>query len=155
MEIQLGHSVWIGMVATSVMTGVLYLLPVVGFPKTDVAYFLGSFLKFPRSRIVLLGLGIHFATGIIFAFLYGLGFLFLDVNPRWWVGALGGIMHWFAIMMSMDMLGEINREVKEGRLRKPGLFMSNLGIASAVASLARHISFGTTVGLLYGLYGVG
>ena len=155
MDIQLGHSVWIGLVATLVMTTLLYTLPLVGFPRTDVAFYLGSFLKAPRSRASLYGLVIHFSMGIVFAFLYGLGFLFLDVEPTWWIGAIGGIVHWLAVMLSSDIIGEINREVRAGRMRNPGLFMSNLGVAAAVGSLVRHISFGTTVGLFYDIFATG
>ena len=152
MDLQLGHSVWIGLAATLVMTMVLYALPAIGFPRTDVAYFLGSFLRVPRSRVVLYGLGIHFAMGVVFAFLYGLGFLFLDVSPKWWIGSIGGIIHWLAVMMSMDIFSEMNRDVRAGRMGKPGLFLSNLGGAAAVGSLVRHITFGTMVGLLYDIY---
>ena len=138
-----------------VMTVVLYALPVIGFPKTDVAFFLGTFLREPRSRAALYGLGIHFAMGVVFAFLYGLGFLFLDVAPKWWIGSIGGVIHWFTVMMSTDVFSEVNREVRAGRLRSPGLFISNLGIAAAVGSLVRHITFGTMVGLLYDVYATG
>ncbi len=155
MEIEFGHSVWIGLAATVVMSIALYLLPLVGFPRTDVYYYLGSFFKVPKSRAALYGLMVHLGMGIIFAFLYGLAFLFLEVSPRWWIGSLAGVVHWVAVMLSMDIFSEVNREVKAGRLKGPGLFMSNLGVASAVGSLARHIVFGTAVGLLYDVYASG
>lgn len=153
MDIALGHSVWIGLAATAAMTLLLYVLPVFGFPKTDVAYFLGTLFRFHPSRASLYGLIIHFAMGIIFAFLYGLGFVFLDVSPKWWVGSIAGVFHWLAMMLSMDMLGEMNRGVQSGQIAKPGFLLSNLGAAAALGSLVRHVSFGTVVGLLFDIYG--
>ena len=152
MEIALGHSVWIGLVATAAMTVLLYVLPVLGFPKTDVAYFAGSLLRFHPSKATLYGILIHFGMGIIFAFLYGLGFVFLDLSPNYWIGAVAGILHWVAMMLSMDMLGESNRKVQPGQNTKRAALLSNLGAAAAIGSLVRHVSFGVVVGLLFDIY---
>ena len=54
-------------------------------------------------------------------------------------------------MLSMDTFGDIHHGIKEGRMKAPGLFMSNLGAEYAVASLVRHLVFGGMVGALFNL----
>jgi len=152
-DLQLAHSVWIGLAATAVMTLLLYLLPLVGFPKTDIAYILGSMLRAPTHRAAYYGLGLHFAMGVIFAFLYGFAYLTLDVSPSWWIGILSGIVHWLSVMLAMNPFAELHVEMRERRMRRPGLFMTNLGAEFAVASAVRHISFGALVGFLFDVYG--
>ena len=86
MDLNLGDSVWVGLAATGVMTLVMYALPVVGLPRTDVTLILGSMLRLPRNRAPYYGALMHFGMGIVFAFLYAFAFLILDVRPNWWIG---------------------------------------------------------------------
>ena len=153
MDLLLAHSVWIGLAATSVMTLVLSLLPSLGFPKTDIAYILGSMLRAPTHRAAYYGLGLHFAMGVVFAFLYGFGYLILDISPSWWIGILSGVVHWLSVMLAMNPFAELHREIRAGRMRHPSLFMSTLGAEFAVASAVRHVSFGAMVGFLFDVYG--
>ena len=151
MDLNLGDSVWIGLAATAVMTVVMYALPAVGLPRTDVAFILGSMLRQPRHRVPYYGALMHFGMGIVFAFLYAFAFLVLNVSPNWWIGLLSGFVHWALVMIAMDPFGDIHREVNAGRMKNPGFFMNNLGTEYAVASLIRHLVFGTMVGVLFDL----
>ena len=151
MDLNLGDSVWVGLAATGVMTVVMYALPVVGLPRTDVTLILGSMLRLPRNRAPYYGALMHFGMGVVFAFLYAFAFLILDVRPNWWIGLLAGIVHWALVMLAMDPFGDVHREIQAGRMKPPGLFMSNLGAEYAAASLVRHLVFGGMVGALFNL----
>ena len=151
MDLNLGDSVWIGLAATAVMTVVMYALPTVGLPRTDVTLILGSMLRLPRNRVPYYGALMHLGMGVVFAFLYAFAFLILDVAPNWWIGLLAGVVHWALVMLSMDTFGDVHHGIKEGRMKAPGLFMSNLGAEYAVASLVRHLVFGGMVGALFNL----
>ena len=149
MDLNLGDSVWIGLAATAVMTVVMYALPAVGLPRTDVTFILGSMLRQPRHRAPYYGVLMHLGMGVVFAFLYAFAFLILDVSPNWWIGSVAGLVHWALVMIAMDPFGDIHREVNAGRMKSPGLFMNNLGAEYALASLIRHLVFGTMVGVLF------
>ena len=82
MDLNLGDSVWIGLAATAVMTVVMYALPAVGLPRTDVTLILGSMLRLPRNRVPYYGALMHLGMGVVFAFLYAFAFLILDVAPE-------------------------------------------------------------------------
>ena len=100
MDLNLGDSVWVGLAATGVMTVVMYALPVVGLPRTDVTLILGSMLRLPRNRAPYYGALMHFGMGVVFAFLYAFAFLILDVRPNWWIGLLAGVVHWALVMLA-------------------------------------------------------
>ncbi len=153
MDLQLEHSIWIGVAGTSVMTLVLTLLPFLGFPKTDISYVLASMLRAPTHKAAYYSLGLHYAMGVVFAFLYGLAYLILDISPSWWIGILSGVVHWMAVMLAMNPFAELRVESRQGLMRHPSLLLTNLGGEFAVASAVRHVSFGAIVGFLFDVYG--
>ncbi|MCI0330334.1 MAG: DUF1440 domain-containing protein [candidate division Zixibacteria bacterium] len=134
-----------GFVATLAMTMLMYIAPMMGMPKMDIASMLGGMLgggmPAAMSGSWLMGMLIHFVNGtvifpLIFAFLLYSRFPGAPVVK----GILWGLILWFlAQAMVMPIMGA-------------GFFASKTlqPFITVFGSLMGHIIYGAILGLIYG-----
>jgi uncharacterized PurR-regulated membrane protein YhhQ (DUF165 family) len=137
-------AVFAGFFATLAMTMLMYVAPMMGMPKMDIAAMLGGMLgggmPEPMGGSWLLGMFIHFVNGtvifpLIFAFLLYGRFPGAPVAK----GILWGVILWFlAQAMVMPMMGA-------------GFFASNAPqpFLAVFGSLMGHLVYGAILGWLY------
>ncbi|MCI0404799.1 MAG: DUF1440 domain-containing protein [candidate division Zixibacteria bacterium] len=133
-----------GFVATLAMTMLMYVAPMMGMPKMDIAAMLGGMLgggmPEPMGGAWLVGMLIHFVNGtiifpLIFAFLLYSRFPGAPVVK----GILWGLILWFlAQIMVMPMMGA-------------GFFAGNTPqpFMTVFGSLMGHLVYGVILGWLY------
>lgn len=132
-----------GFVATLVMSTIIYMAPMMGMPKMDIAAMLGSMMSqqmpAPMSGGWLLGMMIHFFQGtIIFSLIYTyLLYRILPGSP-WLKGLIWGIILWLLTqVMVMPMMGV-------------GVFSANAPqrMMRVMGSLIGHIIYGVILGVI-------
>ncbi|GBC76887.1 hypothetical protein HRbin08_00355 [bacterium HR08] len=134
-----------GFIATLVMTMIMYLAPMMGMPKMDVAAMLGGMMSQtmpePMSGLWLLGMMLHFVNGsVIFPLIFA--FLLYSRLPGapWRRGLIWGLILWFLSQaMVMPMMGA-------------GFFSSHAPqpVMTVVGSLMGHIIYGAILAQMYG-----
>ncbi|NIR46891.1 DUF1440 domain-containing protein, partial [candidate division KSB1 bacterium] len=144
-ENRVRRAIMTGVVATIVMTIMMYLAPVMGMPKMDIAAMLGKFVMDEPaptgSTPWTVGMLIHLINGAIF-FPLVYAFVFspqLSWQP-WVKGLFFGLVLWFAsqlIVMPMMGAGAFSTETSQ-----PGLMV--------IGSLFGHIVYGVLLGALLG-----
>ncbi|MBI4507945.1 MAG: hypothetical protein HY691_20660 [Chloroflexi bacterium] len=128
-----------GLVATVVMTALMYVAPMMGLPKMDILGMLGSMLTPTRRPAVAIGTALHLMMGVVFALIYatlwtqGLG------RPDWLWGAIFGVVHAVIAMMAMPMMMRMHP-------RPPAMAG---GPMAAMGLVMGHVVYGVVVALVY------
>jgi len=140
-----------GFVATAAMTALMYLAPMMGMPKMDIATMLGSMFLTSLGAAFWLGLMIHLMMGtLLFPVTYRLA-LQPSAGSGTGRGIIFGLILWAAAnLMVMPMMGAIHPMVKSGMMPAPGFLMLNLGLMAPVGSLIGHLLYGGLLGKLAG-----
>jgi len=134
-----------GLIATAVMTMMMYGAPMMGMPKMDIAAMLGSMLgggmPGPMSGAWWVGMLIHFVNGtIIFPLIYAYGLYPVLPGAPWAKGAIWGVVLWvLAQAMAMPMMGM-------------GFFSAQapLPLMGVMGSLIGHLVYGAILGGIAG-----
>ena len=122
--------------------------------RMSLPFILGSMYTPNRSRAKLIGTLQHIANGLLFTFLYVLGFHLLGVHD-WWHGALIGLFQGLVVLLvGMNLLAEFHPRMATERagptarrqLEPPGFMALNYGLGTPVSILVSHLVFGTVVG---------
>jgi hypothetical protein len=87
----LGWAVF-GVIATSLLTGVMILAQLAGWTRLDLPLMLGTIFVADPDRARVAGFFAHLGLGQIFAFGYAASFALLD-TATWWLGAVLGLLH--------------------------------------------------------------
>ncbi|MCE9588606.1 MAG: hypothetical protein K8R57_09870 [Verrucomicrobia bacterium] len=126
-----------GIAGTAVMTVFLLLPRWMDWGKIDVVRAVGSLMTGRRERIFRLGLILHGAMGLLFAFLYA-GFLNLSRLPfNAMTGLLLGSLHGVIIMLLVCVV------IME---HHPIAGYHEKGLGTGLAQLVAHMLYGATVG---------
>ncbi len=140
-----------GFAATVLMTALMYMAPLMGMPKMDIATMLGTMFLASPGAAFWLGLMIHLMMGtVLFPAIYH--FLLQPVSGSGsGRGLLFGLLLWAtANLMVMPMMGRIHPMVKNGMMPAPGFLMLNLGVMAPIGSLIGHLLYGVVLGKLAG-----
>ncbi len=140
-----------GFAATVLMTALMYMAPLMGMPKMDIATMLGTMFLASPAPAFWLGMIIHLMMGtVLFPAIYH--FLFQSVSGSGsGRGLLFGLLLWAtANLMVMPMMGAIHPMVKNGMMLTPGFLMLNLGVMAPIGSLIGHLLYGLVLGKLAG-----
>lgn len=108
-----------GLVATAVITMLMYAGPVMRMPKMDIAQMLGSMVLPQGTFAFTTGLMVHFGMGVVFAIIYALVWKGLGLNPTWWTGLVFGAVHFMLAGAGMGMMPIVHKEVRSQRLSSP------------------------------------
>jgi hypothetical protein len=143
-----------GAVATLLLSALLFLAPVLGFPFVDFPHLVGGIFTGNPELAFWIGFAVFFLTGwLVFAPLMSLAWLLLPGDSTSFVGALvhgasWGFVLWVASGFLIPLFGALNRI--EG-LENPGFFALGQGVAAALGVLLGHLVYGVTLSLIAGM----
>ncbi len=145
-----GSAIVAGVLATAVMTILMYLGKAMGMPM-DMPRMLGLMFVGPGSgAVTTLGLVAHVMMGVIFAIIYGLLFNLFGIAPGGQWGAIFGAAHGVLAGLAFGMMPALHPRMGDGEeLPAPGVFGHNLGAAVPIAIIVLHVVFGAVVGGVY------
>jgi hypothetical protein len=148
-----------GLMATSLLTGVMITAQLAGMTRLDLPLILGTVVTEDPDRARVAGFFIHLGVGQAFALGYAATFVLLG-GASWWSGALLGVLHAFVAFavlvpllpgahprMASHRAGRSTRAV----LEPPGVFALNYGIQTPLVAVAAHVAYGTLLGALLGV----
>ncbi len=135
-----------GIVATALMTVVLYGIHWRGFANADMLRALGSLFTRSEANSLAPGIVLHFLMGIVFAFLYVGFWSALPLAALWSylaVGLIFGLGHGLVVSFALVILVAEHHPLQR---------FQNAGMGVAIAHLLGHVIYGLTVGLLAGVW---
>ena len=141
MKSKIAQSVIAGMIATAVMTGFMFLAPMMGLPKMNPAEMLSGMMGVP----VIAGYLMHFMIGVIFAAAYV--YLF---NPKVRIQSklVKGILFGFAVFIFAQAMLFIIGKMMPMPIPQDNMMLMMLG------SLIGHLVYGIVVTLIVPAYAV-
>ncbi len=155
-----GVALW-GLVATLVLSTLLYAAEARGLSRMSMPYLLGAIWTTERRKAKALGLVLHLMNGWVFALLYAWGFEWLGL-ATWWLGALGGLVHAGVVLtLGMATLPYVHPHMATERqgptptrwLQPPGFLGMNYGRRTLYVALLAHAVYGAILGGFYGVAG--
>jgi len=148
-----------GFVATVVLTTVMSAAQQLGLSRMSIPFIVGTMFTGDRGSATALGFVANFVYGWLFAFIYAFAFEELQ-RATWWLGALIGIVHGLAILVTvMPILPSFHpRMASEQRgpeptraLEPPGFMALNYGHRTPLITLLAHLLYGMILGGFYHL----
>ena len=153
MDYNIGAAIGAGLVATAVMTAILYM-GIAMMPKQmtmNLLYMLGTMMKTPGSAVIYAsGAVIHVMMGVVFALIHTGLYVAFDLTEGlvlW--GLLFGFLHWVIFGIGLGMMRPMHQGIRNGTVQDPGMFAMNLPAMTVMGALMLHLVFGVTVGGLY------
>ena len=139
MKSKISQSIIAGLVATAVMTGFIFLAPMMGLPKMNPAEMLSGMMGVP----LMVGYLMHCMIGIIFAAAYVYFF-----NPKVHIESkfLKGIVFGFAVFVFAQIMMFIIGKIMPMPMPQDNMMLMMLG------SLIGHLVFGIVVALIVPVY---
>ncbi len=144
-------------IATLVLAGGMFTAQERGLSRMSIPFILGSAWTTDRQKAKLIGFGAHFLNGMLFAFVYVMGFEALG-RATWWLGALGGVVHTFIVLtVGLPLVAAVHPNMASERqgptptrwLQPPGFLGLNYGRRTPLAALLGHIVYGAILGGFY------
>ncbi len=146
-----GSAVLAGIVATVVMTAIMYMAKSMGMDM-DMPRMLGLMFAGPDKSGLVFGIGlmVHLMMGAVFGIVYALGFEVLGVEASWLWGAVFGVVHGVMAGTAMEMMPAMHPRMGDGEvLADPGPFARNYGAMMPAGIIMMHVIFGIVIGLIY------
>ena len=151
----LGGALAGGLVGTIVLTSALRAAQELGWTRMDLPLLLGTVFSGNRNRASVVGYGIHFVNGLVFALLYYV--VFAAVGRAGWIfGAALGLVHGvFAGGALVNVLlpaihprmGTPWSDAEDTPLLEPpGFLLRNYGERTLAGNLVAHVAYGAIVG---------
>ncbi len=137
-----------GLTGTAIITMLMYMGPMMGMPRMDIARLLGSMVLPLGSSAFALGMMVHFAMGIVFALVYATIWSAAGIDVTWWSGLIFGAVHTVVAFAGMGMIMPMHKEVRAGSLASP---LSG-GARGMMGMLMGHLVFGVVVALVYSAF---
>jgi uncharacterized membrane protein YagU involved in acid resistance len=148
-----------GFVGTVVLTSLLSASQALGLTRINLPFMLGTIFTPNRDRAKLVGFGVHFLNGWIFAAIYAAAFQSWQ-RATWWLGSGIGVVHaTFVLVAAMPVLPSIHPRManeQQGptptkQLEPPGFLALNYGRRTPMSVLSAHIVYGGILGAFYRL----
>jgi uncharacterized membrane protein YagU involved in acid resistance len=120
---------------------------------------LGTMFTPDRDRAKLIGFGMHFVNGWIFASTYAAAFESWR-RATWWLGAAIGLVHaLFVLVAAMPLFPAMHPRMaseQEGpaptkQLEPPGFMALNYGRRTPISVILAHLLYGGILGAFYRL----
>lgn len=149
-----------GFLGTVVLTTTLRAAGELGLTRMDLPFLLGTAVSADRVRAKLLGYGLHFVFGLVFALGYYAVFVVVDRSGVL-LGALLGLLHglFAGTALVNILLPVVHPRMGTGfdaagqypLLEPPGFMLINYGRQTPLATIVSHIAYGAIVGGFVGL----
>jgi hypothetical protein len=146
--------VW-GLIATLVMTAVLFIGQNVGWSRLNMPYLLGAFFTASRHESNVLGFMLYMLGGWLFAFLYYIVFSVVGAS-NWWIGGITGFVHTLLLLaLALPMLSYVHPRVAsefDGPdthkvLEPPGFLGLHYGYRTPLVLLVAQTAYGVILGI--------
>jgi len=141
-----GRAIVAGLVATAVMTMLIYMAPHMGMPNMDIAGMLGSMMNGGQAPAMmsgpwLIGMMMHFVLGtLVFPLFYAYFVYGLLPGKPWAKGLIWGVALWAVMqVMPLPMMG---KGFFASKTPEPLLFV--------MGTLMGHLLYGAVFGALAG-----
>jgi uncharacterized membrane protein YagU involved in acid resistance len=153
-----GLTLW-GFVGTVVLTGLLSGSQGLGLTRMNLPFMVGTMATPNRDRAKLVGFGLHFLNGWLFAAVYIAAFQSWR-RANWWLGALIGVVHGlFVLVAGMPLLPALHPRMaseQQGptptrQLEPPGFLALHYGRRTPISVMLAHIVYGAILGAFYRL----
>lgn len=150
-----------GFLATLVMTLAMTGSQGLGLSRMSLPFILGTMVTPDVTRARILGMVLHLAIGIVFAFLYGAVFEALAM-ANWWLGLILGTGHGLVMLMLLlpllpglhpRMASEATGPDPTRNLEPPGFLALNYGRRTPLMGMLGHLVYGVILGSFYELAG--
>jgi hypothetical protein len=139
-----------GFLATLVITMVMSLLLWFGIAQVDLPIWVSRLFVSDPVKVQAVGLGIHLTMGLGFAWVFALVEPHLRFSPSQ-NGLIFGVVLWAMVQaIGVPALSEVASLIRADPSVFVGWFASRLGVDAAIASLAAHLAYGASVGVVYG-----
>jgi hypothetical protein len=121
----------------------------------DIPSLLGTAVTDDRTRAKLVGYGLHFAAGLLFALVYYAGFVALE-SAGWGLGLIFGLAH--ALFAGTTLVNVLLPAVhprmgmpssaadSSPLLEPPGFMLLNYGRTTPVVTILAHLAYGAIIG---------
>ena len=141
MQSKIAQTLIAGLVATAIMTGFIFMAPMMGLPKMNPAEMLSGMMGMP----IMVGYLMHFMIGIIFAALYV--YLF---NPKVHIHSklAKGVLYGFAVFVFAQVMLFIIGKIMPMPMNNDNTLLIMIG------SLMGHLVFGIVVALVVPAYAI-
>ncbi len=155
MDYSFGAAIAAGVLATVVMTAMLYMGMAL-MPRQmpmNILYMLGTMMSRNKMMAYVAGTMMHGMMGIVFALAHTGVIEGLDLTSAlvaW--GVLFGFVHYLMVGMGMGLIGTMHPLMRGGQMTAPGLFVSNLPKMTVVGFLMVHLVYGLVVAALYDVW---
>jgi len=149
-----------GLIATTVLTGLMICAQLGGLSRLDLPLILGTVVTPDPDRARVAGFVFHLVVGQGFAAGYAACFAVLG-QATWWVGALFGALHGaVALMVLVPLLVGVHPRMASNRaglestavLEPPGLLGLNYGAQTPLVTFIAHVAYGTALGMLLSVH---
>ena len=144
-----------GFLGTVVLTTTLRAAGELGLTRMDLPFLLGTAVSADRVRAKLLGYGLHFVFGLVFALGYFAVFVVVDRSGVL-LGALLGLLHglFAGTALVNILLPVVHPRMGTGfdaagqypLLEPPGFMLINYGRQTPLATIVSHVVYGAIVG---------
>lgn len=152
MDYNVGAAIIAGLVATGVMTAIMYM-GLAMMPKQmpmNILFMMGSMMSRSSGPAYAMGFMVHFGMGVVFGIIHTALYQAFGLESQliaW--GLLFGALHWVVASMGMGMMGTMHPMIRDGELAAPGFFVKNYPMTSVVGFFMLHLVFGLVVGGVY------
>ena len=148
-----------GFVGTTVLTSVMAGSQGLGLTRMNLPFMLGTMVTPNRGRAKLVGFGMHFVNGWLFAAIYAAAFERWR-RATWWFGAAIGVVHGlFVLVAAMPILPAMHPRMASEhqgptptrQLEPPGYLALNYGRRTPISVIIAHTVYGGILGAWYQL----
>ena len=144
-----------GFAGTLVLTAVLGGASELRLTRMDLTFLLGTAVTPHRLQAKVVGYGLHFVAGFVFALLYYAFFVVLG-RAGWQLGLVFGVVHGIfagTVLVNVILpvvhprLGTFYSAANSAAyLEPPGFMLMNYGRATPIVTLGAHLLYGAIVG---------
>lgn len=124
---------------TAAMSALLLFPRWLGIGKIDVIPAVGALITGKAENAFSIGYIIHFASGIVFAYIYWGLLVLMKLPIVWWAFAGAGFIHGIVVMLLVCIMVMEHHPVARYHERGP---------MTGLAQLLAHIVYGVVVGLV-------
>ena len=124
---------------TAAMSAFLLLPRWLGIGKIDVIPAVGALITGKAENAFSIGYIVHFASGIVFAYIYCGLLLLMKMPLEWWAFAMAGCIHGIVVMLLVCITVMEHHPIARYHERGP---------MTGLAQLIAHIVYGLVVGLI-------
>jgi hypothetical protein len=140
---------------TVVLTSLLSACQGLRLTRMNLPYLLGTIFTPNRDRAKLVGFGVHFLNGWLFALIYVAAFRVWG-RATWWLGAAIGLVHaLFVLLAALPALPSLHPRMASEQfgptptrqLEPPGFLALNYGYRTPLSVVLAHLLYGAVLGL--------